>query len=406
MKRGVLVFSRYLLAIVFTFSGFVKGIDPWGTAYKLIEYFTAFHLEIFNNFALPFAVILCVLELYIGLLLLFDVKQKLAVWGVFLFMAGFTPLTLVLAITNPISDCGCFGDAIKLSNWGTFYKNILFFAAAAFLFFNRRGLKTGITFFKENATAIILLIIAFLPSIHGIRHQPLIDFRPFHVGANLLEYTSIPEDAPHDVYKTVLYYQKDGVVKEFDETNYPWNDSTWTFVDSKSYLVKNGYTPPISNFTLYSEDGQNFTDSVLRSRGNLLLIVVPNIKYLSETAAKKFQLLQKQAFTKGIKIYGLTSVAGNELANLENKHGLFFTWLQADEVMLKTIVRSHPGALFLYDGTIIGKWHWRDIPDNLLKSDYPSALLIKSLQVKLEYMIAAFLSLSLVFILFLFRKVK
>jgi len=149
------------------------------------------------------------------------------------------PLTLVLAITNPISDCGCFGDAIKLSNWGTFYKNILFFAAAAFLFFNRRGLKTGHHLFQRRMqSAIILLIIAFLPSIHGIRHQPLIDFRPFHVGANLLEYTSIPEDAPHDVYKTVLYYQKDGSGKEFDETNYPWNDSTWTFVDSKSYLVK------------------------------------------------------------------------------------------------------------------------------------------------------------------------
>jgi len=404
MKRFFLLIAKYLLAIVFIFSGFVKGIDPWGTAYKLHDYFTAFHLDFLSNLALPIAVILCVAELYIGLLLLFGAKPKVATWGVFLFMAVFTPLTLILAITNPISDCGCFGDAIKLSNWGTFYKNIVFFTAAAYLFANRKELNSKYGFFKENAVSLMLLALAFVPPVHGIRHQPLIDFRPFHIGANLLQYTTVPQDAPHDIYKTVLYYQKDGVVKEFDETNYPWNDSTWAFVDSKSYLVKKGYTPPITNFTLYTEDGKNYTDSILHSKGNLVLVVVPNIKYLSEPAIAKFQDLQKQARNKGVEIYGLTSAAGTDLANLENKHGLFFTWLQADEVMLKTIVRSYPGMLYLYDGTIIGKWHWRDIPDNLFSSENPLSFSLKSIQIKLEYAFAALLSLSLIIILLLFNR--
>jgi uncharacterized membrane protein YphA (DoxX/SURF4 family) len=404
MKRIFLLLATYLLAIVFIFSGFVKGIDPWGTAYKLSDYFTAFHLHFLNDLALPFAVILCVAELYIGLLLLFGAKPRIAAWGVFLFMAVFTPLTLILAITNPISDCGCFGDAIKLSNWGTFYKNLIFFTAAAYLFASRKELSAKYGIFKEHAVSILLLAIALVPPIHGIRHQPLIDFRPFHLGANLLQYTKIPEDAPHDVYKTTLYYQKDGVVKEFDETNYPWDDSTWTFVDSKSYLAEKGYTPPIANFSLYTEDGQNYTDSILYSKGDLILVVVPSIKYLSEPAVAKFRTVQKQARDKGITIFGLTSAAGTDLANLENKHGLFFTWLQADEVMLKTMVRSYPGVLYLYDGTIVGKWHWRDIPATLFSSENPLSIVVKSIQIKLEYVISAFLLLSLILILSLFNR--
>ena len=406
MKRRILVVARYLLAIVFIFSGFVKGIDPWGTAYKLHDYFNAFHFHFLDNLALPLSVLLCAAELYIGLLLLSGVKQKIAAWGAFLFMVVFTPLTLVLAITNPISDCGCFGDAIKLSNWGTFFKNLVFFAAAAFLFTNRREELSRQNPIKQNLLSLLLLAIAILPSVHGIRHQPIIDFRPFHIGANLLQYTSIPEGAPHDVYRTILYYQKDGVVKEFDETNYPWNDSTWTFVDSKSYLVEKGYTPPIANFTLYTEDGHNYTDSILYSKGDLILVVIPNIKYLSEPAIARFKTIQKQARDKGVKILGLTSAAGTDLANLENQHGLFFTWLQADEVMLKTIVRSYPGMLYLYNGTIIGKWHWRDIPETLFKTEQPLSFLVTASQKKWEYAIASILSLSLILILILFNRNK
>lgn len=405
MKRKILVVARYLLAVVFVFSGFVKGIDPWGTAYKLHDYFNAFHLHLLDNLALPLSVLLCTAELYIGLLLLSGVKQKIAIWGAFLFMVVFMPLTLVLAITNPISDCGCFGDAIKLSNWGTFFKNLLFFAAAAFLFANRTEEQSRNNSVKQNLIALLFLAIAIVPSIHGIRHQPIIDFRPFHIGANLLQYTSIPEGAPHDVYKTILYYQKNGEVKEFDETNYPWDDSTWTFIDSKSYLVEKGYTPPIANFTLYTEDGHNYTDSILHSKGDLILVVVPNIKYLSEPAIARFKVIQKQARDKGIKIFGLTSAAGTDLAYMENHYGLFFTWLQADEVMLKTIVRSNPGMLYLMNGTIIGKWHWRDIPETLFKTEQSLSSLVIALQKKWEYAVVTILSLSLILILLLFNRI-
>ncbi|QKG79724.1 BT_3928 family protein [Tenuifilum thalassicum] len=401
MNKKFTLLARYLLAIVFIFSGFVKGVDPWGTAYKLHDYFLAFHLDFLDNLSLVFSFILCVAELYIGLLLLFGVKLRLAAWGAFLFMLVFTPLTLILALTNPISDCGCFGDAIKLSNWGTFIKNIFFFIAAAILFASRKSITSKFSVLKEFAVAILLLAISLLPSIHGIRHQPLIDFRPFHVGANLLDYTTVPDDAPQDVYKTILYYEKDGVVKEFDESNYPWNDSTWTFVDSKSYLVQKGYTPLINNFVVYSEDGHNYTDSILYSDGYLLLPVIPYTKYLTKEADEVFNKINKKAFEKGIKIFGLVSASGKDLLDLEQKHRLFFPMLQADEVMLKTIVRSQPGLLLLYNGTIIGKWHWRDIPKDLLDVKNPHAYLIKTLKKSNENYQVLAISISLLLLLLL-----
>lgn len=401
MKKYLLVSFRYLLALVFIFSGFVKGIDPWGTAYKLTDYFVAFHLQFLNPLSLSLAVLLCSSELLIGLFLFFGTQVRLAIWGAFLFMLVFTPLTLILAISNPVSDCGCFGDAIKLSNWGTFYKNVLFFIAALYLFVNRKDFAPSHQVLREIALTLILAVLALAPSIHGIRHQPLLDFRPFHIGANLYESTRIPDDAPHDVYKTLLYYEKDGVKKEFDESNFPWNDSTWTFVDSKSVLVSKGYTPPISNFTVHAQNGSDYTDSILHSKGYLALVVIPNAKYLTQQSADEFRKVQKQAISKGIKIYGITSAAGTELAELESKHDFFFPLLQADEVILKTIVRSSPGLLLLYDGTIIGKWHWRDIPDDILANANPHSFILVQMWKSNEIKIAIIISLSLVFLLLL-----
>ncbi len=356
------VLSRYLLAIVFIFSGFVKGIDPWGTAYKLGDYFVSFHLQFLNPTALLLSITLAAAEFYIGLLLLFGIRIRLAIWGAFLFMLFFTPLTLVLAITNPISDCGCFGDAVKLSNWETFYKNVIFMGAAAVLFANRKKLTDSYRTLHQVILTIVLLIFAVAPSIHGYRNQPMLDFRPFHIGANLYEYTRIPENASHDEYKTILYYSKNGQVKEFDETNYPWDDSTWTFVDSKSILVKKGYTPPITNFSLYSELGIDYTDSILHSKGYLVLVVIPSKNYLTEPCIKRLLELQKLLMSANIKAYVLTAMVGSDLVELQDKRGLYLPLLQADEILLKTIVRSHPGVLLLLNGTIIGKWHWRDVP--------------------------------------------
>ncbi|MGE0078777.1 MAG: BT_3928 family protein [Bacteroidales bacterium] len=403
MKRIVIV-SRYLIALVFIFSGFVKGVDPLGSAYKFHDYFVAFHLDFLEPLSLLFSFLLGAAELLIGLLLLFGVRLKIAAWGAFLFMLLFTPLTLFLAIFNPVSDCGCFGDAVHLSNWQTFYKNIVFFAASIVLLVYRGNLECTFAKWKEYFLLVLLIIVAFAPAIHGYQHLPSIDFRPYHVGVNIYNDMTVPEGAPSDEYSTKFSYRKDGIIKEFDESNYPWDDSTWTFVDAKSILVKEGYTAPIHNFTLNTLEGEDITEKFVTASGYSFLVVSSRLDKADVNAFKKLTDLYYKANEKGYGFICATATSLDAIRQFTSENAIPFQFVTADEVTLKTIVRSNPGLLLLYNGTIIGKWHWRDFPDvNYVNSDMYSMQLSEMASVankRLSIALGAFLLLLLIIVKF------
>lgn len=396
---------RYILAITFIFSGFVKGIDPLGTAYKLHDYFMAFGMEWMNPTTTTLAFILCASELSIGLLLFFGAGQRLGAWGAFIYMIAFTPLTLYLAIANPVSDCGCFGDALKLSNWQTFYKNIVFLFAAIVLFANRKNLICKHSAIWDFSMTILLVMLSFLPPTHGYRNLPAIDFRPYSVGTNLRDALATPEDAPADIYKTTLYYQKDGVTKEFDETNYPWQDSTWQFVDSKSELISKGYTPEIHDFILTTSNGVNATDSIINHDGYTFIVVAKRLNEMPQNGIDALVELNQKAKSSGIGLICATASPSNEISRFISNNGSM-DFVSGDETMLKTIVRSNPGILLLYNGTIIGKWHWRNIPDFDLKNKDLLAQSIKLQQNKSSNQLAAGLITLLVAILAIVKPQK
>lgn len=362
MTRVFIWISRYILAITFIFSGFVKGVDPLGSAYKFGDYFMAFGLDFLMPLALPLSFVLCAAELVIGLLLLANVRIRLASWGALVFMSVFTPLTLVLAIFNPVSDCGCFGDAIILTNWETFFKNLPLLAASVFLVVKRNKLQPVMPLVWDMVVFVLLAAISFLPSIHGYRNLPLIDFRPYSIGTNMPEAMTYPEDAPQDEYKTLLYYQKDGVVKEFTQDNFPWQDSTWVFVDSKSVLVKQGYQLPIKDFTITDLYGWDMTDSILSYQGYTMLAVAYRLDKTNTEAVAKLNELYFKAKEQGINFFCLTSSTSEDIDRFVSATGVAFPFLQGDEIMLKTPIRSNPGLMLLDEGTIIGKWHYRNIP--------------------------------------------
>lgn len=243
-------FSRLLVGIIFVFSGFVKVVDPLGSAYKFTDYFAAMHLDFMSGAALVLAIIMSVAELIIGIALVFNLVPKLASWGVLLFMSFFTPLTLWLAIANPVSDCGCFGDALILTNWQTFYKNLIILAFVAVIFISRKKYKPAYNMFFQWTLGILFTIAATLISVYSLRNLPVIDFRPYHIGASIPEGMIIPEDQLQnkDVYNSTFIYEKDGKQQTFTSDNLP--DSTWKFVDAKHELVKEGYKPPIHDFTI------------------------------------------------------------------------------------------------------------------------------------------------------------
>lgn len=377
MVRFFLWISRYLLAFTFIFSGFVKGVDPLGSAYKFADYFMAFGLGFLEPLALPFAFLMCAAELLIGLLLLFRVQHLLAVWSAFLFMLFFTPLTLYLAIFNPVSDCGCFGDALVLSNWETFYKNIPLLGAALFLFLHRKSFSPIYPPLYSYAIGIILLVISFLPSIHGYSRLPLIDFRPYSKGVNIQEAMLFPEDAQPDEYETLLYYEKNGLVKQFTQDNFPWQDSTWKFVDSKSKLVKKGYTPPIADFTLTNLEGDYLTDSILNYPGYFLLPISYRLDKMDRTSIDLLNELYFKTQEEGIGFALVTASPQSDIDAFIGDYGIAFPFLLADEIMLKTVIRSNPGLVLLHHGTIIEKWHHKKIPTaSFLQGDLLAKVLL------------------------------
>lgn len=356
-------FSRIFVGIVFLFSGFVKAVDPLGSTYKFTDYFEAFHLGFLEPLAFPLAILLSAAELFIGFCLVTRLRMKFAAWLVLVFMAIFTPITLVLAINNPVTDCGCFGDAIILTNWQTFWKNVILLVFTLVVFLQRNNYKKQYEPFVEwmLASSFFLATIAF--SVYCYQHLPVLDFRPYKVGANIPEGMAIPENAEPNIYETILVYEKDGVVQEFTEENYPWQDTTWKWVETKSVLIKKGYEPPIHDFTITSLEGFEITDEFLQYEGYSFLIVAYDLSKAEKEALAQLNDIALAADERNMPVYCLTSSTEDEINELKKEVPLAFEIYTADEITLKTIVRSNPGLLMLNDATIIGKWHYNNLPD-------------------------------------------
>jgi uncharacterized membrane protein YphA (DoxX/SURF4 family) len=350
--------SRIIIGLVFIFSGTVKAIDPLGSAYKFHDYFNAFHLGFLNNLSLPLAIFMCAAEFISGFAVITGFRHKTGIWGIIILLIIFTPLTFILALTNPVSDCGCFGDAIHLSNWQTFSKNIILCVLIVIIYNGRNQMKC---YLNRTAQWVIILIATFLFiifSLANLRYLPVIDFLPYKIGVKIADKMGIPEDAPADIYNTTFVYEKNGVKKEFSLHDYPANDSTWKFVSQKSVLVKKGYVPPIHDFLISSMSGGDITKKVLSYKGYSVLMISKKLsearqKYLSEGFK-----LGNFCTSKGINFYILTSSGTEEVRRYEN--GL--TICSADETTLKTMMRANPGYILLKDGTIVNKWSWANLP--------------------------------------------
>jgi hypothetical protein len=351
--------GRILTGMVFIFSGSVKAIDPLGTAYKFHDYFHAFGLGFLNSLSLPLAVLLCTTEFIGGFSVLTGIRYKTGTWLVFLLMLIFTPVTFVLALTNPVSDCGCFGDAVHLSNWQTFGKNIILLAAVLVLL---TGMKNRVNRFRistEWALFSSAIVIFILFAFYNLRYLPVIDFLPYKTGIKIADMMVIPQGAPADIYETTFIYEKSGIKKQFTLNNYPANDTTWKFVDQKSLLIKKGYQPPIHDFSISTLEGEDITQKILSDTGFSVLMVS---KKLPEARMKDLSEgfeFGKYCLKNGIAFYVLTASGTEEAKRIDNR----LNFCTADETTLKTMIRANPGYVLLRGGIIIGKWSHANLPD-------------------------------------------
>ncbi|MBN1822083.1 MAG: DoxX family protein, partial [Prolixibacteraceae bacterium] len=343
-----------------------KGIDPLGSTYKFIDYFTAFGTGWANGLSFTLAILLALFEFAIGVALLLNYRVNLFSWFALIFMAFFQVLTLYIALEDPVSDCGCFGDAIILTNWETFYKNIVLLLFAVLVFIYRKKYQNRFNLnFQNGYFVVILLVFGFL-QFHSYNHLPLIDFRPYKIGANIIDGMAMPDDAPADVYRSDFVYRnlKTGRTKKFNEKNYPWQDTlNWEFVEIQSVLVKAGYHPPIHDFTIENRYGENVAEYYLYDQNYTLMLVSYNLEKASKKRQDKINMLAQTAIDRGWNFICLTSSTGTDIEKFNEEYQPPYEFFFCDEITLKTIIRSNPGLLLLQEGTILSKWHWRDLPE-------------------------------------------
>jgi uncharacterized membrane protein YphA (DoxX/SURF4 family) len=374
INSKIILVCRILVGITFIFSGFVKAVDPMGSQIKIEEYLMAFKMDWLGSLALIMGILLCSIEFILGIGLLFGSKIRLISLLTLIVMSFFTIQTFILALWNPVQDCGCFGDAIKLTNWQTFYKNIFLMILVLIVYFSRKKISPMFQKFGEwRIISIAILFILFI-AVHSYRYLPLIDFLPYKVGNDIGKLMVIPPGAPRDEYKTVLIYKnkKTNKTVNFNMDNIP-SDKEWEWAETKNILIKKGYRPPIHDFTITASSGEDFTQKFLDEDGYRILIVQEQLKNSNPKAQEKLNdLVDALNEHKEVKVWALTSSLWDDLDQYIKQNKVRYTFYSTDQTTLKTIIRSNPGVLLLKNNLVIKKWPARCIPDadKLLKYLY------------------------------------
>ena len=354
---------RFVLAATFIFSGYVKAIDPLGTLYKLKDYAAAMSL----NGLLPdwvlvgVAISLGALEFALGVFMLFAVRRHVVSRITLAFMTAMTVLTLWIFVADPVKDCGCFGDALKLTNGETLLKNIVLIACAALVAWRPADMARFIS--RSNQWIVRYYTVAYIviTSVYCLYTLPIFDFRPYHVGMNIKQGMEIPEGAEQPEFESTFLLRKNGETREFTLDNYP--DSTWEYIDTRTVQTKKGYEPPIHDFALTSCDtGEDITEQVLTKKGYTFLLVSPRLAVADDSNFGDIDQIYEYAEENGADFYCVTASANDEIERWRDLTGAEYQFCNADETTLKTMIRSNPGLMLLKDGTIIGKWSHNTLP--------------------------------------------
>lgn len=330
IKLIVANLSRFLLAAVFIFSGFVKAIDPLGTMYKIQDYLTAFGWGNFFPQQMPLILSICLstFEFCVGVFLLFGIRRWFSFTTAVLLMGVMTPLTLYLAIVNPVSNCGCFGDAWVLSNWETFAKNVILLIASFILVKGRRKVTRFITEHTEWIVSMYTFLFIIILSIYCLRNLPLLDFRPYQIGKNISEEMMLPIDAKPDAMPAILDF---------------WMEDVKT--------------------------GADVTDSVLMDQRYFFLLVAHRMEEANDGYIDLINELYDYSKEYNYGFYCLTSSDSISIEEWKDRTGAEYPFCKMDDITLKTMIRSNPGLILLKGGTIINKWADRNLPDEYALTD-------------------------------------
>lgn len=418
--KYILTITRVIVGNLFIFSGVVKANDPLGFSYKLEEYFVEFGMDWawLHEILVPMAAAICVAEIILGFAVLVGYKMKQVSWSLMLMIVFFTILTGASAIFEIVRSCGCFGDAIPLTPWESFYKDLILLALIIILFIKRKSIQPDegvkpfmivyisswvimfilsnmldwmmplylvggiltirllVEFFMESSkkvaavTVIWSLVMSILLTVFSVIRLPSGDFRPYAIGKNLPEQMKLPPNAQASVYENILVYKnkKTGELKEMNDVEYTasklWEDDNWEWQSTDSKLIKQGDEAKITDLSILTHNSEDVTDEVL-SKDRILWIVSYDMSLMGTDQIEEINQIAASAQNDGIQVIGLSSAGLEEKDKMIQEHKLNFDFLVTDGIVLKTMIRSNPGLMYLEKGTVKGKWHENKLPENV-----------------------------------------
>ncbi|WP_262245613.1 BT_3928 family protein [Parapedobacter soli] len=376
----LLVFARIVTGLLFIFSGLIKANDPTGFGYKLEEYFHVFGTHFLNDYAVIIAIIVCALEILLGALLLLGYWGRTVAWGLLLLILFFTFLTFYSAFFEVVTSCGCFGDAIPLTPWQSFGKDLVLLVLILIIFVNRAAIRS-IT--KSRGTqvfiTVVLTILAAGIGIYTVNYLPFIDFLPYKNGNNLPELMTLPEGEVGDQYD-ILYTLRNkttGAEKQVSDKVYLadelWKDEAWEIVgDPETKLVKKGYQVPIPDLLISDANGEDVTQQLVENPYYNIVVVAWNLDKANLPALDRInKLVTEVTDSYNIRAILLTASGTQTAEQVSRELSLLTEIFYADAVPLKSMVRANPGVLLMRNGTVINKWHYNTLPDfNTLDKQY------------------------------------
>ncbi|MCW2118853.1 BT_3928 family protein [Flavobacterium sp. 7A] len=361
MKNILTQFSRIFVGVLFIISGLIKLNDPLGFSYKLGEYFGehVFNMPFLIPYTLALALFIVILEVVLGVFLLIGYQAKWTIWILLIMIIKFSFLTFYSAYFDVVKDCGCFGDALHLTPWESFTKDIVLLFFILILTFNRKLIKPLFGNKIQTVLAFASFALAAMFGYHVLNHLPLIDFRPYQVGTNIQKGMEVPTDAPKSVVEMVFIYKVNGVLTEFTEKDLMNIPEGATFVDRKDKVITEGYVPPIHDFTMVKE-GSDYKEEFLYVPKVMIFVAydLPNASPEGMTALKS---LTTEAKAKGYTVIAMTASTPEQIAATQKKYKFDFEFYFCDGTTLKTIERANPSIVILNQGTITQKVHYNDI---------------------------------------------
>jgi hypothetical protein len=370
MKNGLVWFCRIAVGLLFIFSGLIKANDPLGFSYKLEEYFEVFHMTWLNGFALSMAIILCALEMILGFALLVGARAVKVVWGLLLLIIFFAFLTFYSAYFKVVQTCGCFGDAIPLTPWQSFSKDMVLLLLVLVLFVNRKTIKSLANAKAGDNLLIGAAVVSVGFGLYTYNFLPVVDFLPYKVGANILQEMKTPPGAMPDEFEVTykLINKNTKATKTMTDKEYLksgiWKDASWEVQGNpESRLVKKGFEPKIRDLNIQDAQGNNYNEELLSSPFYSLVIVAWNLEATNPDAVNRINALAINLTQNyNTRTIFLTSNAPEQAQKFAKDHKLVSELFYADGVPLKTMVRSNPGIILLKNGTVVNKWHFHNMP--------------------------------------------